>query len=356
MSKFLSNRLSMLKEYVPGEQPKDMQYIKLNTNESPFPPSPNLEKAVIQGRAKNLQLYPEPDCTELTSRLAKHYGVSEENIVLGNGSDEILNFCFAAYFDKLSPVVFPDITYGFYKVFGELYNSDFKEIPLTDTLEINPKDYTNINKNIIIANPNAPTGIALSLSVIENIVKTNPNNIVIIDEAYIDFGGESAIPLTKKYNNLIVVMTFSKSRSLAGARLGFAIADREIICDLNKIKYSTNPYNINSLTQAAACAVLDSQEYYDKNVQTVIENRAFLCKELDRLGFEYLNSKSNFVFAKKKGKSGEGMYLYLKSNGILVRHFKAERICDYLRITIGTRNEMTTLINVLERMDKDENK
>lgn len=351
MSRFLSKRLSVLKEYTPGEQPRDMQYIKLNTNESPFPPSEEVKDAVNKGRASNLQLYCEPDCTELVSKLASHYGVEPKNVAVGNGSDEILNFCFSAYFDSENEVVFPDISYGFYKVFAQLYNSKYTEIPLTDTLEIDPDDYIGINRHIVIANPNAPTGICLSLDTIEKIVKSNPDNIVLVDEAYVDFGGESAVSLTKKYDNLIVVMTFSKSRSLAGARLGFAIANENIIKDLNKIKYSTNPYNVNSMTQAAGCAVLDSQDYYDKNVQMVIKTREYFCKELERLGFEYLPSCANFVFAKKEGADGKELYLKLKSMGILVRHFDSKRIRDYLRITIGTKEQMDALISALERID-----
>lgn len=350
MSKFLSSRLSALKEYTPGEQPRDMEYIKLNTNESPFPPSNEVIRAVTEGRAKNLQLYSDPECTELTQKLADYYGVKKENVILGNGSDEILNFCFCAYFDSENPVIFPDITYGFYKVFAQLYNSRFTEIPLTNTLEINPVDYIGVNKHIVIANPNAPTGIALTLETIEKILSSNPNNIVVIDEAYIDFGGESAVPLTKKYSNLLVCMTFSKSRSLAGARLGFAIGDKSLIADLNKIKYSTNPYNINSLTQAAGIAVINEQEYYDRNVLTVIENRKFFCNELDRIGFSYLPSSANFVFVKKEGLDGEKLYLTLKQNGILVRHFKNPRICDYIRVTVGAKKDMESLISVLERI------
>lgn len=350
MSRFLSKRLSSLKEYTPGEQPTDMKYIKLNTNESPFPPSPEVTAAVTKNRAKNLQLYCEPDCTALRDALAKQYGVDRENIIIGNGSDEILGFCFAAYFDSMSPVIFPDITYGFYKVFGDLYNSDYREIPLTDDLSVDSLEYIGKNVHIVIANPNAPTGKMLPISEIEKIVSSNPDNIVVVDEAYIDFGGESAVFLTKKYKNLIVVMTFSKSRSLAGARVGYAIADKDLISDLNRIKYSTNPYNVNSMSQAAALAVLENQEYYDNNCKTIIKTRDWFCSELDRLGFEYIPSKANFVFAKKSGYEGKDIYLTLKSKGILVRHFDKDRIRDYLRITIGTKAEMQALVTALEEL------
>ncbi len=350
MSKFLSSRLCSLKEYVPGEQPTDMKYIKLNTNESPFMPSPEVLKAVTEGRAKNLQLYPEPDCTKLCMALAKRYGVEKENIIVGNGSDEILNFCFLAYFDKNSPVVFPNITYGFYKVFGDLYGSDYTEIPLTHDLSVDINDYIGINKNIVLANPNAPSGKALDKKDIERIIASNPDNIVLIDEAYVDFGGQSVADLVKKYDNLIVVMTFSKSRSLAGARVGFAIANSKLIGDLNRIKYSINPYNINSMSQRAALAALESAQYYDNNCKTIIETREFFVKELDRLGFETLPSKANFVFTKKSGVSGFELYTKLKSRGILVRHFDKEPISDYLRITIGTKQQMMALVSALEEL------
>lgn len=350
MSRFLSSRLSQLEEYVPGEQPRDMEYIKLNTNESPFDPPPKVKAAITRGRAAKLQLYPEPECTELVSALARQYGVENENIITGNGSDEILGFCFAAYFDRLSPVIFPDITYGFYRVFGDLYNSDYTEIPLTDDFRVDINDYVGKNKNIVIANPNAPTGISLGVSDIEKIVASNPDNIVIIDEAYVDFGGQSCVKLTKKYKNLIVVMTFSKSRSLAGARVGFAIADSALIKDLNKIKYSTNPYNINSMSQKAAVAALESQDYYDEKCREIQNTREEFCRGLDRLGFEYLPSCANFVFAWKNGISGETLYKKLKENGILVRRFSAARINDKLRITIGTEEQMEALLAALYKI------
>ncbi|MBP3481705.1 MAG: histidinol-phosphate transaminase [Clostridia bacterium] len=353
MSKFISARLKELEAYVPGEQPQTMRYIKLNTNESPFEPSPEVKAAVTSGRAASLQLYPEPDCTELSDALAGRYGVGRENIVLGNGSDEILNFCFAAYFDRLSPVIFPDITYGFYKVFGDLYGSDYTQVPLDSGLRVNPDDYIGANKNIVLANPNAPTGIALGLSDIEKIVSSNPDNIVVIDEAYVDFGGESCVPLIKKYKNLIVVMTFSKSRSLAGARVGFAIADSGLAADLNKIKYSTNPYNINSMSQQAAKAALESDEYYSANCNRIIDNRNAFCRRLEKLGFDYLPSSANFVFARKSGVSGLELYTRLKENGILVRRFDNPRISDWLRITIGTKEQMETLAGALSGLTEE---
>ena len=354
MSKFLISKLQGLCEYVPGEQPKDKKYIKLNTNESPFAVSNNV-KAVLNNEVINdLKLYCDPECTALTESFCKVYNVSYENVIFGNGSDEILNYCFTAFFSDKNPVVFPDITYGFYKVFGDLYHIDYTEIPLKEDFTISIDDYCGIAKNIVIANPNAPTGICLSVDEIEKIVKSNQDNIVVIDEAYIDFGGESVYPLTSKYNNLIVTGTFSKSRSSAGARLGFAIADKQLIKDLNKIKFSTNPYNINSLTQAVGKAILDDNDYYLNNCKKIIENREKTVKDLTDLGFEVLPSKANFIFAKHNCFDGEYLYNYLRENGILVRHFNKQRIKDYLRITIGTYEQMQALIDALRKVCKNE--
>ncbi len=350
MSKFLNKSLQNLQSYVPGEQPKDKKYIKLNTNESPFSPSKKVLKAIDKSVVSDLKLYCDPECTKLINAFCEVYNVNPENVIFGNGSDEILDYCFYGFCSKENPVVFPDITYGFYKVFGELYDIDFTEIPLNESFEVDINDYIEINKNIVIANPNAPTGICLSVEQIEKIVSSNPNNIVIIDEAYIDFGGVSCYPLTKKYKNLIVTGTFSKSRSLAGARLGFCIADEELIKDINKIKYSTNPYNINALTQAVGTATLKDNDYYIKNCKKIIENRAFTINELEKIGFNVLPSSANFIFAKHNDFSGEDLYKALYEKGILVRHFKQVRIKDFLRITIGTKQEMIELINALKEV------
>ena len=348
MSRFFSSKYSNLEAYVPGEQPKNMKYIKLNTNESPFPPSQGaLEAARLE--AGRLQLYSDPECTVLTEKAAEVFGVSKECVLMTNGSDEILNFAFMAFCDKEHPIVFPDITYGFYPVFAELNGIPYKEIPLKDDFSVDYKDYVSVNKNIVIANPNAPTGMALPLWQIEEIVKSNPDNVVIIDEAYVDFGGESAICLTEKYDNLLVTGTFSKSRSLAGARLGFGIGNKSLICDLNTIKYSTNPYNINRMTMAVGCAVLDDNEYYMNNCKTIIENREYTVKNLQAMGFYVLPSIANFVFAKHPEISGGELYLKLKERGILIRHFTKEKIKDFNRITIGTKDMMDEfLLNVSE--------
>ncbi len=350
MSKFLNSKLQSLQSYTPGEQPKDKKYIKLNTNESPFPPSDKVLKAIDENKINDLKLYCDPECTKLINAFCEVYKIDKENVIFGNGSDEILDYCFYGFCSKENPVVFPDITYGFYKVFGDLYDIDYTEIPLNENYEVDVNDYININKNIVIANPNAPTGICLSVEQIQKIVASNPDNIVIIDEAYIDFGGESCYMLTNKYDNLIVTGTFSKSRSLAGARLGFAIANKELIKDINKIKYSTNPYNINALTQIVGTATLQDNDYYIENCKKIIQNREFTVNNLEKLGFSVLPSSANFVFAKRDGFSGEDLYKALYEKGILVRHFKQTRIKDYLRITIGTKDEMTALINALKEV------
>ncbi len=347
MSRFFSKKFSALTPYTPGEQPRDKKYIKLNTNESPFPPSPGVIRAVLE-EAAALQLYSDPECTVLINKLAEVYGAEPERIIATNGSDEVLDFAFNAFCDKEDPIVFPDITYGFYSVFAEKLGIPYEEIPLKDDLTVDVNDYIGINKNIVIANPNAPTGIALPLSDIERIVASNPDNVVIIDEAYVDFGGESAVKLTEKYGNLLVVQTFSKSRSLAGARLGFAIGSKELISDLHTLRYSTNPYNVNRMTCAAGYAALTENGYYMQNAQTVMRTREFAKAELEKRGFTVLPSKANFLFAKSRVISGEELYLELKELGVLVRHFKKERIKDYCRITVGTAMEMKKLLDNID--------
>lgn len=346
MSRFFSKKYSALEAYVPGEQPKDKKYIKLNTNESPYPPSEGVISAV--GReAGELMLYSDPEAAALTKKCAEIYGVTPDRVLMTNGSDEILNFAFMAFSDSEHPIVFPEITYGFYPVFAELNGIPYERIPLREDFTVDPEDYIGIGKNIVIANPNAPTGIALPLSDIERIVASNPDNVVIIDEAYIDFGGESAVPLTERYSNLIVTMTFSKSRSMAGARLGFGIASPELIRDMNTIKYSTNPYNVNRMTQAAGYAALVDNEYYMNNCKRIIETREYTAAALRSLGFTVLDSSANFLFAKSPDISGEALYLALRERGVLVRHFKAPAICEYNRITVGTREDMETLVRLI---------
>ncbi|NLL63779.1 MAG: histidinol-phosphate transaminase [Ruminococcaceae bacterium] len=352
MSRFFLSKYDKLVAYTPGEQPRDQQYIKLNTNESPFPPSAEVSMAVAK-EAEKLSLYSDPENRQLTELIAKHYGLEYENCLLTNGSDEILNFCYMAFFEN---VVFPDITYGFYPVLADLHNISYEIVPLKEDFTIDYRDYCGINKNIIIANPNAPTGLLLSLFEIEEIIRTNPNNIVVIDEAYIDFSETpaTAIPLISKYDNLIVVKTFSKSGSLAGARLGLGLANKSLINDLNVIKYSTNPYNINRLTNAAGIAAIKNWQYYEDNCKTVIENRKYTENKLKELGFRVLPSQANFIFAQCPYIKGKELYLSLKKMGVLVRHFDTERLKSYIRITIGSREEMDILIDSIIKIKNQE--
>jgi len=353
MSSFFSEKYKALTPYTPGEQPKERRFIKLNTSESPFPPSKKAQEYAA-GAAESLQLYSDPTCAKLTAKVAEVLGVSPDEVLLTNGSDEILNFAFMAFCDEKTPACFPDITYGFYKVFGALNGIPYVEIPLREDFSINPADYFGARKTIFIANPNAPTGIALSRDTIEEILKQNPHNVVVVDEAYVDFGAESCVPLIHKYHNLLVTQTFSKSRSMAGARLGFGVACRELIADLNTIKYSTNPYNVNAMTLAAGLGTMEDEAYTQKNCQTVAENRVFLAKELAKLGFVQTPSMANFIFVKHPRVSGERIYAALREKGILVRHFTAPRIAQYNRITIGAREDMETLVRAMQEILEEE--
>ncbi len=351
MSRYFSKKYASLTPYEPGEQPRERRYIKLNTNESPFPPSPKAVKAAEEA-AKSLHLYSDPTAKKLHKMIAAAYGVGEECVLATNGSDEILNFCFMAFCDKTQTACFPDITYGFYAVFAELNGVPYEKIPLKEDLTVDISDYAGKGSTIFIANPNAPTGIYLSPDKIEALVASNRDSVVVIDEAYIDFGGVSAAKLTEKYNNLIVTGTFSKSRSMAGARLGFGIACPELIEDLNRVKYSTNPYNVNAMTMAAGIATLEDAAYTASNCAVIVENRHFLTKELSKRGFTLTDSKANFVFASHQAFGGEALYLALKEKGILVRHFKKARIDNYLRITVGAKEECLALLAALDAIIK----
>lgn len=343
MSRFLNDKYISLEEYVPGEQPTDMQYIKLNTNESPFRPSPSVYKAISEEEIDKLQLYPDPECGELVKKLAEYYGFDEDNIFVGSGSDEVLNFAFMAFCQN--GAAFADITYGFYEVFSALHGIETKIIPLKEDFSICPDDYKGVGKAVFIANPNAPTGMDIDLPAIESIVLSNPDNVVIVDEAYVDFGGKSAVDLVRKYDNLLVVRTFSKSRSLAGGRLGFSIGGRELTSDLKKLKYSTDPYNVNRLTLLAGEASLSDKKYFEDNINKIIENREYTTDGLIKMGFEVLPSKANFVFARSGEIEGEKLYRLLRENGILVRHFNKERIRDFIRVTIGTKDQMKAFLS-----------
>ncbi len=347
MSQFFTPTLAHLTPYTPGEQPQDMQYIKLNTNENPYPPSPNAIAAITTQALEKLRLYSDPACADLIATIAKTYGIAANQVMVGNGSDENLYFALRAFCDETRPLAVADITYGCYAVWCDLLRIPMDIIPLQSDFTINPEQYHAKGETIVIANPNAPTGIALTRAQIEGILQTNPNNVVIVDEAYVDFGAESCVPLIAKYPNLLVVQTYSKSRSLAGARLGFAMGHADLIADLNAVKFSLNPYNVNRLTLLAGAAAMADGDYFAKTCNAITQTRALTAEQLQKLGFGMLPSQTNFLFAKHPKHSGGWLYEKLKEQGVLVRHFNKPRISDYLRITIGTPAEMEVFLHKL---------
>ncbi len=348
MSRFLNEQYRAMEAYTPGEQPRDMQYIKLNTNESPYPPAPSVVEAMTGQQVELLRLYSDPTAKNLKERLAGLYNVKPENVFVSNGSDEVLNFAFMAFGG--SGAVFPDISYGFYEVYAELYAINAEKIPLEDDFSIDYKKYCEKNKMVVIANPNAPTGMTIPVGQIAEILKSNPDSLVLIDEAYVDFGGETCLPLVAKYDNLLVTRTFSKSRCLAGGRLGYAFASPAIIADLEKIKYSTNPYNINRLTLLLGEKTVEAEGYYQEKCAEIQKTRAWTVEQLEGLGFSVLPSKANFIFVKTDKMDGGELYRKLKERGILVRHFTNPRICQYNRVTIGTKEQMQTLIDTIKEV------
>lgn len=354
MNKFLSNKAKSIEPYTPGEQPKDKNYIKLNTNESPYPPSPNVKKALIESNFDDLRLYPDPNVSDLKKEIAELYNVNTNNIFIGNGSDEILAFSFMAFFNKGDKVYYPNITYSFYSVYSSLFDLNEVKIPLKDDFSIDINDYKNLDAGIFIANPNAPTGLMLTLSQIEEIIINNRNNIVIVDEAYIDFAEtESAYKLVNKYDNLLVIQTFSKSRALAGIRLGFAIGNENLIQGLKNIKYSFNSYTINRLSIIAGIEAIKDKDYFKDTVNKVITTREKTKIKLKELGFNVLDSKSNFIFISHKNVFAEDIYVKLRENGILVRYFKTDLINNYIRVTIGTDEEMNIFVEKIENIIKN---
>ena len=350
MSRYLTPTLAGLSPYTPGEQPQDQQYIKLNTNESPYSPSPAVVAAVNAAEVEKLRLYSDPACAQLLVAAAEYHGLSPDEIMPGNGSDENLFFALRAFCDEQHPLAYADVTYGCYSVWCNLMHIPSHILPLEEDFSIDPAKYYGLNETIVIANPNAPTGLALPRSAIEGILKANPNNVVIVDEAYVDFGGESCVPLIHQYDNLLVVQTLSKSRQLAGARLGLAMGNAALIADLNRVKFSLNPYNINRLTLKAGEAALKDTAYFDATRQKIMDTRAWTAKELANRGFSLTDSRSNFLFARTDRMEGGALYRALKEKGILVRHFDSLRIADYLRITIGTQAQMEALIKALDEI------
>ena len=337
--------------YTPGEQPKEANIIKLNTNENPYPPSPAVEKVIVKFDVASLRKYPDPCVTDLVEALSKAYSMPMDQIFVGVGSDDVLALSFLTFFHGKKPIVFPDITYSFYDVWANVFGIPFETKALDEDFCIRTEDYFCDNGGIVIPNPNAPTGVLHPLSEIEEIVKKNPNSVVIIDEAYGDFTGTpatSALSLVDKYENLLVVMTFSKSRSLAGSRIGFAFGSKKLISYLNDVKYSFNSYTMDRLTIQIGCAALSDEAYFKKCVDHIIDTREWTKKELRRLGFSYLDSKTNFIFATHISVSAKEIFEYLKTQHIYVRYFNAPRIDNYLRISIGTKEEMEALIATLE--------
>ncbi|WP_417501088.1 histidinol-phosphate transaminase [Marinobacter sp.] len=347
MSKFWSPMVESLVPYVPGEQPKMANLVKLNTNENPYGPSPKVIEAIQAELNDSLRLYPDPEGESLRQTIADYHSVKPGQVFLGNGSDEVLAHIFYALFQHGQPILFPDVTYSFYPVYCGLYNIKGTKVPLTDSFEINPDDYKQPNGGIIFPNPNAPTGRYLGLEHVETILRANSERVVVVDEAYVDFGGESAIKLVDQYPNLLVCQTLSKARSLAGLRVGFAIGHPDLIEALNRVKDSFNSYPLDRLAQAGAKAAYEDQEWFQKSCEGVISERERVTKALESLNFEVLPSKANFVFARHKEKSGESLAKALREQGIIVRHFNKPRISEFLRITIGTSEQNDALISAL---------
>jgi len=350
MSRFLSKESMKLAPYTPGEQPKDAQYVKLNTNESPFPPSPKLMKAVTRAEGLKLNLYSDPTCGRLNEAIARRYELKPENVISGNGSDEILAFAFRAFCGEGKGVAYADITYGFYQAQTALFGLEAKRIPLREDFSLNVDDYMDFPGTVVIANPNAPTGMAVPRTDIQRLLEADPDRVVIVDEAYVDFGAESCVPMIYRYDNLLVVQTMSKSRQLAGGRVGYALGSAELIAALNRVKYSFNPYNVNRLSIIAGAAAVEDESYFSQCCSAIAGNRAWLTGELETRGFAVLPSCANFVFAKSDRIGGGELYRQLKENGVLVRWFDADRIRDYVRITVGSMEQLTELVDALDRL------
>ncbi|AUS98172.1 histidinol-phosphate transaminase [Clostridium thermosuccinogenes] len=350
MNKYWSDVLKRLEPYVPGEQPKDKKYIKLNTNENPYPPSPRAIEAIRQAADERLRLYPAPDCDELKHVLAENLGVKKEQVFVGNGSDEVLAFSFAAFFNPGEPILFPDITYTFYPVYCQLYGIDYRTIPLDADFNIPVEGFLQDNGGIIFANPNAPTGKFMDLASVEKIVKENIERVVVIDEAYVDFGGQSAVKLIDKYPNLLVIKTLSKSHSLAGLRIGFALGNAGLIEGLDRVKNSFNSYTIDRIALAGAAEAIKDTAYFEKTRAKIIHTRKWVGPELEKLGFRLTDSLANFVFASHASLDSEYLFKALREKGVLVRYFNKPRINNYLRITIGTDQEMEQMIKVLKEL------
>ncbi len=336
--------------YTPGEQPQISDIIKLNTNENPYAPAPGVQRILREFDVNKMRLYPDPNSRVLVDALAEGYGVKPSQVFVGVGSDDVISMAFLTFFHSDKPILFPDITYSFYDVWADVYRIPFKTIPLDEKLRIRPEDYARENGGIIFPNPNAPTGVLESLDTIEAILKANPDSVVIVDEAYIDFGGESALPLLKQYENLLVIQTFSKSRSMAGMRIGFAIGSEKMIRYMNDVKFSINSYTMNPLTQLCGAEAVRDAVYFRDTTQKIIETREFAKAELTRLGFAFPDSMSNFIFATHPDYHAADIFAALRERSIFVRYWSKPRIDQYLRISIGTPTEMQALFRALQEI------
>lgn len=343
LSRFIKAQMKNLAPYSPGEQPKAGELIKLNTNENPYPPSPNVKAAISELDKDEYRLYPDPDTSQAIKAIAEYYDLGEDQITLGNGSDEILAFAYMAYGAK---VYFPATSYGFYPVFGDMFDCEAYPVAMKEGLTIDPDDYMKNDGLIVLANPNAPTGIALTRDQIEGITAANPDQVVVIDEAYVDFGAETCVPLIGKYDNILIVQTFSKSRSLAGMRIGFGMGSPELIEDLNRVKFSFNPYNLSRDAIVAAAAAIKDEEYFQMQCRNVMRIRDEFSSDMRKLGYEVLPSAANFVFVK----TGEECFAKIREHNILVRHWDIDIIKDYIRVTIGKDEDMKKLVKVMEEI------
>ncbi|MDI3547683.1 MAG: histidinol-phosphate aminotransferase [Halanaerobiales bacterium] len=350
MYKYLSTLARNVTPYVPGEQPGNREFIKLNTNENPYPPSPEVIRAIKGAADESLRLYPDPECEELREVIAGYYGLSREEVFVGNGSDELLAFSFQAFFDPGRPILFPDITYTFYQVYSSLFRIDYELVPLNNDLSIPVEGFFRENGGVIFPNPNAPTGRYLETELIAEVLEYNPDVVVIIDEAYIDFGGKSVAGLIKDYPNLLVIQTFSKSRSLAGLRVGFAMGQQGLIEGLNRIKNSINSYTLDRLAIAGAIAAIKDEEYFQETRRKIINTRERVSSELTGLGFEVIPSKTNFIFITHPEHRADKLFSLLREKGILVRYFNQPRITNFLRVSIGSEKEMDHFLERLQEI------
>jgi len=347
MSRYWSQTTKRIKPYVPGEQPRDKTYIKLNTNENPYPPSPRVIEALHRAADESLRRYPDPECEELRQTIARCVGVAREQVFCGNGSDELLAFAFLAFFNPGTPILFPDITYSFYPVYCTVFHLDYEPVPLDMSFTIPVEKFFVPNGGIVIANPNAPTGTCLPRAAVREILEHNFGSVVIVDEAYCDFGAESAVPLVQEFPNLLIVQTLSKSRSLAGLRVGFAIGHQELIEGVRRVKDSMNSYTLDRLALAGAVAALEDEAYYRETIRRVIATRERTAAALRAVGFSVIPSKANFLFITHPEAKATELYQQLRDRGVLVRHFNLPRIDNYLRVSIGTDQEMDAFLDCI---------